>query len=391
MIIPVRNNKQITYIDIDQCTDRELRKAAASIAENILAYPPEDLDKLRVIAERLEPSGLFPWRRKKNVKKINRGIKLRESGLQPKQRYRHPKIKRLEPDLQNERIKSSFDEIPQYHPQVKAALARTWEIQEALSDTHYCLNHGQNLSLVIVEIAMHCLFKKFSTQDTHHLRPLRHPSQLRHADKDISWFKRRISRDPECNDGSFREDLICADIFLKSTAPVESAIDFVAGQRNVAMMLPRFRKNLLLDIAENYFSTEKQCKQFTKECLKAAKQLPPGGTFYTIAIPKEKFHKMCYLSESFGTPISKKKYTVNHLDRMQAGEDPCGKNDIPAVTDLLTKRPPQVRVQASKLKSENGVFIFRSSTESDKTLQKIENQVDDIIERVINPFYVDVS
>ena len=37
------------------------------------------------------------------------------------------------------------------------------------------------------------------------------------------------------------------------------------------------------------------------------------------------------------------------------------------------------------------LVIFRSSTESDKTLQKIENQVDDIIERVINPFYVDVS
>lgn len=281
-------------------------------------------------------------------------------------------LKRLQADARIEkslkRIEKSCRRLTTEH---KIAIGHTLELQNCLKDEYFIINHGQNLDLMMINLVSRILKKHYEAQNYDHFQVLRHDAHLQHIDldkQDVAWFQSQIGLMK--TDHYFRRELICGDIFLESTARWESAIDFFSGRCNIAKG-PGFMKNVLEQIVAYYFPNRETQKMLVQHLLSIA---PAGirsvGNLYSIAIPKEKFHEMCYLAKPFGYALDSEEYPEKVLEALQSG-----------IILENVKSLPQVRVLSHKLTPENGVYIEASSTLSDDEIQKIEENIELLILR----------
>jgi len=292
--------------------------------------------------------------------------------------------------LKNERIKKSLESIVKHRgwigPEEKVAIAHTIEIREVLKEEYYVINHGQNLDLMIINIFSRALKRHFDANKYDHLRILRHDIYLQQK-HNVNWFKEQIVHHFR-NDHHFRKELISGDIFLESVREGESALDFFLGRQNIAVKEKGsgFMTEILSDIVSHYFPNKDTRKKLSDKLLTISHNCSGRGNLYSIAIPKNKFFDICYLSIAYGIPVKDGKYKHKHLEGMQDGQCP-GENKMPYERwKDWEEVAPQVRILTHKLTPENGVYIFRSSTATDEVLKKVEEDVELLIQRAQTQF-----
>lgn len=278
-----------------------------------------------------------------------------------------------------ERINKSLGEVTKRKNlslKHQVAYGHSLELREQLKDTHYVINHGQNLQLMVVNILARKLKREFEPLFYESYEPLRHNTALRHIREDthtIAWYQNTISR-RKIDDHGLRKELLCGDCMLESTLRLESALDFFSGSKNIAATDSYFAHNLLLTIVQDYIPDFKTSNRLCDDLVNLLQNCPEGGNLYSICIPKEKFDESCYFSKPYGMPLENQKYLKTMLDDMQAGKEPCGY--------------PQVRVLTHKIRAEDGFYVVLNSTLSDYQLLKIEEEVTTCIQAALTGYRV---
>ena len=174
---------------------------------------------------------------------------------------------------------------------MQVAYGHSLELQEALKETHYVINHGQNIPLMLLNIVARQLTNEFNPDRYESFEPLRHETALRHIAKDsqtCAWFQAALSQ-KGVTDSAFRRELICGDCFLESTDAGESALFYFAQGINVAAQEPSFVKKVLLTIIQDYVTDPKIAKKLCDDLMNLTfNQAHKGGNLYSICVPKER-------------------------------------------------------------------------------------------------------
>lgn len=215
----------------------------------------------------------------------------------------------------------------------QVAFGRSLELQEQLKDTHYVINHGQNLNLMLVNIIARKLKQKFEPIAYESFEPLRHDTALRHIKEDkhiVTWYQKKIGKGFLANDHYLRKELICGDCVLESTSVAESALDFFLGRTNIAVGHNfSYVFDLLHKIVQDYIPNQEVARKLCSDLVKLMDKRPQGGNLYSICVPKKKFDESCYFSGPLGIPLQKQEHLRKRIELMQSGEDPCGYPQIP--------------------------------------------------------------
>ncbi|MBA3283904.1 MAG: hypothetical protein H0U27_02435 [Nitrosopumilus sp.] len=259
----------------------------------------------------------------------------------------------------------------------QVAYGHSLELREQLKDTHYIINHGQNLDLMLVNTVARKLKQEFEPVRHESFEPLRHDTALRHIKEDthtVDWYQKQISKG-RYDDHALRKELICGDCVLESTTACESAIDFFAGRTNVAKIdNPSLTNNLLLTIIYDYIPNREVAGKLCQDLAKLMNQCPPGGNLYSICVPKEKFNESCYFSKGMGTPLKNQDELRGKIDEMQSGVDASG--------------DPQIRVLSHKIRVEDGYYVILNSTFEVDQLLKIEDQISLCIQEALTGYRI---
>lgn len=272
--------------------------------------------------------------------------------------FRLKSIPRVAKSLENVNKKKKLSEKHQ------VALGRSLELREELKDTHYIINHGQNVELMVVNMVARKLKQEFEPQTYESFEPLRHNTALRHIREDthtVAWYQNQISSG-KYNDHGLRRELICGDCVLESATTAESAIDFFAGRTNIAARdNPSLINNLLLTIIQDYIPNTKVAHELCSSLVKLLDNNPHEGNLYSICIPKEKFDESCYFSKPYGIPLRDQQSLRVSLEEMQSGENPCGY--------------PQIRILSHKIRAQDGYHVILNSTFTTNLFLKIDYAV----------------
>ncbi len=261
----------------------------------------------------------------------------------------------------------------------QVAFGRSIELREKLKDTHYVINHGQNLELMLVNTIAQKLKQEFEPHYYESFEPLRHDTALRHIKEDthtVAWYQNQISNEGT-DDTSLRKELLCGDCVLESTKPYESALDFFAKSTNIANQGGSFTFQLLLTIAQDYIPDQRVAEKLCSDLVNLMNKCPKGGNLYSICVPKEKFDESCYFSKAFGVPLKYQEYFRGKIDKMQSGEDPSGY--------------PQIRVLTHKIRPEDGYHVIMNSTLTSEQLLKIDDEVSLCIQAALTGYRVQKS
>lgn len=415
--------------DLFNCQDyREIKKKYIHIFNSCTAYDPNCLDSLIILEENLyERIIKLQKEKKREYRKKNRGRQVwysifslgirylvynyKKNRMQKKiQRmgfrhydfgcaFEHMKKRLVEKEvvpkpefikeLEQQRLESVDDElarlkkIPRIARSFKnvkkkkltkehlVAYGHSLELQNKLKDTHYIINHGQNLNLMLVNIITKQLKKEFEPTFYESFEVLRHDTALSHIKEDIhtiDWYKSQI-RQRKTYDHKLKKDLISGDCVLESRALAESALDFFSGRTNIANS-GKFRHKLLLTIIKKYIPdkivAEKLCKRFEK----VMHNCPKGGNLYSICVPKEKFDQSCYFSRAFGFPADNAEKLKQEIEQMQSGDV-----QPHAYFFGILSTDPQIRVLTHKIRAEDGYHVIVNSTLGDKKLLEIEEEI----------------
>jgi hypothetical protein len=230
---------------------------------------------------------------------------------------------------------------------------------------------------MLVNIVARKLKQEFEPTRYESFEPLRHDTALRHIQEDtntIAWYQNRISQGVY-NDHHLRRELICGDCVLESTTSAESAIDFFAGNKNIAKWdNPSLVNNLLFTIIWDYIPNQEVASKLSGDLAKLLYRCPPGGNLYSICVPKGKFNESCYFSKPYGIPLKNQEELRGNIDKMQSGEDPSGY--------------PQVRVLSHKIRAEDGYHVILNSTFTNDQLLKIEDEISLCIQAALTGYRV---
>lgn len=261
----------------------------------------------------------------------------------------------------------------------QVAFGRSIELREKLNDTHYVINHGQNLELMLVNTIARKLKQEFEPQYYESFEPLRHDTALSHIKEDthtVAWYQNQISKG-RTNDHGLRKQLLCGDCVLESTKPYESALDFFAGSTNIANRDGDLTFRLLLTIVQDYIPDQRVASKLCRDLVKLMNRCPRGGNLYSICVPKEKFDESCYFSKPYGVPLKNQEELRGKIDKMQSGEDPSGY--------------PQIRVLTHKIRPEDGYHVIMNSTLASDQLSKIDDEVSLCIQAALTGYRVQKS
>lgn len=259
----------------------------------------------------------------------------------------------------------------------QVAFARSLELQEKLKDTHYVINHGQNLELMLVNILGQKLKQEFEPEHYESFEPLRHDTALEHIKEDthtVSWYQKKLNKFGVI-DHSLRKELLSADCVLESTKAYESALDFFAGRTNIAKREDyKLTFNLLVKIVQYYMPDEEITNKLCNDLVSIMTRCPAGGNLYSICVPKEKFDESCYFSKAYGTPLKNQTELKAKIDKMQSGQDPSGY--------------PQIRILTHKIRPEDGYHVIMNSTLTKDELLKIDDEVSLCIQAALTGYRV---
>lgn len=283
--------------------------------------------------------------------------------------------KRLsDPDAELERLRSNpqcaalLDYLSQKHylagcKRKQICIARSMELQNHLqSEGYYVINHGQTNRAATLNLVSTAVQELKTKKPLTHYEILRDPCFLHHIPQDRTIEKLKKLIRSGSIDHDFREELLCGDINLRSTAEYESAIDFFANRAHG--IADGYNPNFIVDrinkIVDQYIENEQVASQITKDIWEICKDIP-GGVLYSICIPKGKFDALAYLSGPYGRPIEEQHTPSFELDDWQKGK---GK-----------RTSPQVRLATKELSAENGVFILPHSVLTPKQRQNIKSVI----------------
>jgi hypothetical protein len=278
-------------------------------------------------------------------------------------------------------IQSQLDKKP-ISTEALVAIGHSQELKEALSDTHYVFNHGQNMRLYTVVLFSKMIKKIFEAYSFDSYTALRHRNPLEDIadEKDIDYFIKELvggfglrvsgtNRWIALTDNHFSKQLLSADFLLDNTTRCESAISFFAlNEENVAIKDNRdFDRQLLTTIAKEYIEQEDVVKALVDFALNLINPSSKEGNLYTICVPKEEFDESCYFSQPLGKSVepSRKLACRNHLD---------GGTEMQIEENLV---PPQVRILANKLDPTKNFYLEMHSTASQESLDTLADQMKD--------------
>ncbi len=262
------------------------------------------------------------------------------------------------------RINRSFKQV--HHLRLRLAhqiaFGHSLELREKLQDTHYIINHGQNLNLMVVNIVTRILKQKFTPDIYQSCELLRHTPALGDipAQHTLQWFQDQIHDGSCLNDHNFSTELLCGDIVLESSAPSESALSFFSHATNVANRCFDFAGHLLQLILQHYIFDPAIVRRCRRDIVHIISKYPEGGNLYSICVPKDRFHESCYVSKSYGVPV-KEHIPPEQLDQMQSG--------------TYLGRCPQIRVLMHTIRPEDGYHVILHSTLPNQLLVHIEKEV----------------
>lgn len=268
------------------------------------------------------------------------------------------------------RIATSLEKVSQsrnkYRPLTtsqQVAFGRSLELREKLKETHYVINHGQNLELMALSILTRKLKQEFEPKFYESFEPLRHETSLGHIKEDshtIAWYQQQLSN-TRTSDHEFRRELLCGDCVLESVTLCESALDFFSGTANIpARGTSSFFYNLLVSVAQDYMTNQTVVAKLCHNLVELMSN-HNGGNLYSICVPKEKFAESCYFSRAFGRPLENQEDLIGKMEEMQAGDNPHGY--------------PQIRILTHKIRAEEGFHVILNSTLKDEQLLLIEAKI----------------
>jgi len=313
-------------------------------------------------------------------------------------------LKRL---MENERIQKSLNSLDnceemEFTNAEKIALGHSLELQEALKETHYVFNHGQNIELMVVNMLVKHLSKEFKRDIYNSYEPLRDEIAFQDIKEDthtVDWYKTQIGTvgqiRPEGEkrfkrDNDFRKELICADCILESTLRQESALHFLKNRSIAAAEISKnqFNQKLFNEIISEYITDKQVVDQLTQDLVKILDNCPKGGSLYSVCVPKTKFDESCYIAHDFGKFFDEKKHFPykDHLEEMQSGDVKINYRGELAIENQALSDPedsedemilfaPQIRILAQKINPVEGFHVVRNSTITDNEIQKIEDAV----------------
>lgn len=278
---------------------------------------------------------------------------------------------------ENPRIASLFSIFGDCKSKKFLAFGHSIELQEALQETHYTLNHGLNYQLVCLNMVASILTQKFSNIQAKDQCILRHESVFYKFDKkghSVETYKKQLETRTR-TDADYSDSLISCDIDLHNMQGYESAFSFYMVAQNIALSgNPNLAKKCLMEILKDFFPLEHQ-QTIIHSIYKEVYQLCQSQEFrtsglglYSICVPKERFDKVAYIAAPFGYPYFMK-YTKDQLDDIQRGKP---------YTKISAN--PQVRVLAQMLDASEGDFIVCHSANEDIEHALFE-KIDTIIEK----------
>lgn len=278
-----------------------------------------------------------------------------------------------DPDLEWERLKASarifrslefFERTFESRVQ-KIAFGRSLELQEALKDTHFVINHGQSNAGLPIHVVAKKTRELFEGKKYQHFEVLRHPVFLEHLQErsdNVHWFKKKMYDD---RDDNYRNELICGDVFLENSDRLESSVDFFVREKSMSFSHnPDLVRAIIEGILKKYPSIQKRARTVSDTI---SQETLPGSSLYSICIPKEKFSSMGYLSRAWGAPVTQA-YNLLDLELCQEGFVPSHLKSF--------GQSPQVRLLTGRLAPENGVFILHHTTLDAKRLRSLEKKVE---------------
>lgn len=394
-LIKVEDRLHNRILTLEKEVEQELKKKTTglkAVGLSILTLGIRPLvlgEKRRQIENRIKETG-------KDHSKFSRALDQMKQRMLEKEL--HPKPKFME-ELEKKRLKNVVDELIRLQsiPRIaesltkvkqrirlskshQIAFGRSLELQKQLKDTHYVINHGQNLELMLVNIIARKLKQEFEPTYYESFEPLRHDTALRHIIKDsrtIAWYKNKICKG-RTDDHGLRNDLICGDCVLESTSSSESALDFFSGKKNIAVRdNPSLVFNLILTIVQDYITNQEVAHKLTSNLVKLMNRCPSGGNLYSICVPKEKFDESCYFSKPFGVPLKNQEHLRGKIEEMQSGKNP--------------HRYPQIRILSHKIRAQDGYHVILNSTLTDDQLLKIDAEVSLSIQAALTGYRVQAS
>lgn len=245
----------------------------------------------------------------------------------------------------------------------KVAFGHSLELQEALKDTHFVINHGQNNAGLIVHLVSRKAREVFENKQYQYFEILRHPVFIEHLqeENDVCWFREVAENNADYN---YRNELISGDIFLENQDHLESSIDFFVREESIAFSSNYgLAQNLIEGILRKYTSTQNSARSISE---RITQEKLPGSSLYSICVPKEKFSSIGYLSRGWGRIVTQA-YKTSDLDLCQQGWVPGHLKSF--------GQSPQVRLVTSRLTPENGVFILHHTTLDPKQIKEMESKV----------------
>lgn len=267
----------------------------------------------------------------------------------------------------------------------KVAYAHSLELREKLKETHYVINHGQNIEMIVVTKLATKIKERFESISYKGFEVLRHQVHTRHLNPQLhtsQWFSEQLTHS---TDDKYRKELICGDIYLESTNRSESALDFLV--RSIYNKW-EFITPILKDIVSEYFSDSTTQNMLAEEIVEIGRNLGYGGTLHFICIPKESFADRSYLALPFGRPVANGKYTTHHLEQMQEGLSHAEVSDFPFEVVERRQIVPQVRILAHQLNPTQGVLVVPHSTLSQEKLDEIDQNINLAIQKAMIRFRV---
>lgn len=307
--------------------------------------------------------GLFKTSEHKNVEPIEDRI---EKLLSKRLSSPELELARLK---SHQRIRESLEKISNRWEKLniaqEIAIAQSIELQEHLKEDYFVINHGQNNTKGIVNILAKKITEIFELKTYKHFLPLRHPLFFQNTQPlEID----RLRHLNPFNDHEYASQILCGDIYLENTIPYESAIHFFKNPATHKVDT----KDILQKILHRYISDTEVIQQLTQKLQDLGNSLEGDGTLYSICIPKEKFHQIGWITYVGRKGVPFDKASLKDLDLWQEGK-------CTFFTDMTCKIQPQVRLLASKLIPEEGVFIIPHSTQA---LCQAEAQVDEYLKNV---------
>lgn len=284
----------------------------------------------------------------------------------------------------------------------QVAFGRSIELTEKLKDTHYIINHGQNLELMLVNIVARQLKQEFESHHYKSFEPLRHNIALRDIQENIQivdWYKEKMEPpkfgfDKDyLNDHHFRNEILSGDCVLESQGEFESALHFFAGGKNVAAKnrssFESWTLKLLQPIIQDYFPDKSVQDQLCHDLVNLLKRFPKGkdpystegGNLYSTCVPKERFDESCYFSMTNGHPLENQETLKRKIDVMQLGEYKY--RDFDEEDGWRSDCAPQIRILTHKIRPDDGYHVILNSTLTSDELKKIEEEVFDCIEAAL--------